>query len=108
MKATGRTRLITIERATLAQDASGQEVETWSTLAQAYAEKTDVSDSERVAASEVSANITTRFLLLWSDAYDDVNPRDRITFEGKTYDIWGAKEIGFHEGIEITATARAD
>lgn len=108
MKATGRIRLITIERATMAQDATGQDIETWATLAQVYAEKLDVSDSERIAAAEVSANITARFRLLWSEAYDDVNPKDRITFEGKTYDIFGVKEIGFHEGIEITAAARAD
>jgi len=108
MKATGRTWLITIERATAAQDETGQPVPSWATLAQAYAEKTDVSDSERIAAAEVAAEITTRFRLLWSETYATVNPKDRITVGGRTYDIFGVKEIGFREGIEITASARAE
>lgn len=31
-----------------------------------------------------------------------------LTFDGRTFDIVGIKEIGRREGIEITAAARAE
>lgn len=108
MKASGRNWLVTIERKTVTQNDFGEEVPVWNQLAQPWAEKLDVSDGERVAAAEVSATITTRFRLLWSALYSDVSPADRLSCDGRLFDIWGVKEIGFHEGIEITAAARAD
>ena len=109
MKATGRSWLLTIQRKTTTQDAFGAPVETWSTLAAGvYAEKTDVSDGERIAAAEVSASITARFRIIWSPTYANLNPTDRISCDGRTYDIWGVKEIGYREGFEITAVARAE
>lgn len=108
MQASGRDRLITIQRNTLTYDEKNQPVENWADLAQAWAEKRDVSDGERFEAARVDAQITTRFRLLWSPQIADVNPKDRIAFDGRTYDISGVKEIGRREGIEITASARAD
>lgn len=109
MRATGRNREIVIQRATVTQDtASGENVETWSTLATVWAEMLPLSDGERVKAAEVSAEITTRFRILWSSTVATVNPKDRLTFDGKTWGIWGVKPVGFNDGIEITAAARAD
>lgn len=109
MKASGRNWPITIQRATITQDAgSGENVETWATLATEYAEMLPLSDGERVKAAEVSAEITTRFRILYSPLVATVNPKDRLSFAGKTWDIWGVKPIGFNEGIEITAAARND
>jgi SPP1 family predicted phage head-tail adaptor len=109
MKATGRNREIVIQRATVTQDpGSGENVETWADLATVWAEMMPLSDGERVKAAEVSAEITTRFRILWSSTVSTVNPKDRLTFDGKTWDIWGVKELGYREGIEITASARAE
>ena len=108
MKSSGRNWLITIERKSVVQNDLGEEVETWNQLAQPYAEKVDIRDGERLAAAEVAATITTRFRVLWSAQYSDVNPADRLVCDGRTFDIWGVKEIGFHEGLEITAAARAE
>lgn len=108
MKATGRNRLITIERATTVQDEFGEPIETWATLLEVFAEAVPVSDGEKVAAAEVSATISMRFRVLYSSTIADVNPKDRISFDGRDYDIWGVKEIGRREGLEITAAARAD
>jgi SPP1 family predicted phage head-tail adaptor len=101
-------RRITLQRATTAQDDTGQEVQTWADLATVWASKRDVSDSERVAAAEVSASITTRFQIRWDTLWSDLNPKDRVACDGKTYDIFGVKELGRREGLEITAAARAD
>jgi head-tail adaptor len=109
MKATGREWTIIIERNTPTQDSgSGENVDSWEMLATTYAEKLDVSDSERVASAEVSAEISTRFRLLWSDAYSSVNPKDRIVLDERVFEIVGVKEIGRREGLEISAISRAD
>lgn len=101
-------RRITIQRATTSADAYNEPIETWATLATVWAMKRDASDSERQRASETSAEITTRFQIRYSSTVAEINPKDRISYDGKTYDIWGVKEIGRREGLEISATARAD
>lgn len=109
MPAGRRNRRIRIERATVSQNVgTGEGIEAWASVATVWAEKLDLSDRERVAAAEVSAEITTRFRILYSSTVAGVNPKDRIVFEGVTYNIWGVKEIGTREGLEITAAARAD
>lgn len=73
-----------------------------------WAEYVPITDRERLAAMEVSAEYTARFSILWSAAVAGVNPTWWIEFEGRLYNIVGAKEIGRRKGIEITAAARAD
>jgi SPP1 family predicted phage head-tail adaptor len=73
-----------------------------------WAAKADVSDGERWRAGEVAAHITTRFRVRWSLFMAGITPKDRLTCEGREYDISGLKEIGRREGIEITAAARVD
>jgi SPP1 family predicted phage head-tail adaptor len=103
-------RRITIQRATVTQNDLGEEISTWATLGPATiaAAALPVSDSEKVAAAEVSATISMRFHIRYDSAWADVSPLDRVVFEGRTFDIWGAKQLGRREGIEITAAARAD
>ena len=74
-----------------------------------FASKKDVSDGERLRASEVQATITTRFVIRWSDWAADLSPKDRLFCEGRTYDISGIKEVGERRRwLEITAATRAD
>jgi SPP1 family predicted phage head-tail adaptor len=74
-----------------------------------WAKKTDVSDAERWRAGEVSASITTRFVVRWSSFTRGITPKDRLFCEGLTYDISGIKEIeGRRQWLEITASARSD
>lgn len=102
-------RRITLLRASRAQDqGTGEEIETWSTLAEVWAAKKDVSDGERMRAAEVSAEISTRFIIRWSSAWSDLNAKDRIQYDGRFYDIFSVKEIDRRQGLEITGTARAD
>jgi SPP1 family predicted phage head-tail adaptor len=101
-------RRIVIERAALTANAFGEGVPTWAPLAEVWAHKQDVSDKERQQSAEVSAEITTRFRIRWSPDVATLNPKDRIVFDGRTFEIWGVKEIGRREGLEISATARAE
>jgi SPP1 family predicted phage head-tail adaptor len=109
IKAGELDRRITIERAAATQDpGSGHDIQSWATLATVWAKVTPVSDRERVASAQVSAEITDRFLIRWSPQVSGVSPKDRIVYGGRTYNISGVKEIDRRVGIEITAAARPD
>lgn len=102
-------RRITLERqAGTTKNGLNETVENWQLIATVWAKKHDVSDRERFASGEVSAEMTTRFQIRWSSVVKDVNPKDRLICEGRTYHILGTKEIGRREGIEISAAAEAD
>lgn len=102
-------RRITLQRFTYTVAAgSGEQVKVWADIATRWASKKDVSDSERVASAEVSAEIGTRFVVRWDSLLRDLNPKDRLVFEGRTYEIVAVKEIDRRVGIEISAIARAD
>ena len=101
-------RRISILRATVAPNAFNEPVETWSTYATVWAARRDASASESYRAGEVGAQITTRFTIRWSPAVADVNPRDRIAFDGREYNITAVRNIGRQRWREIDAVARAD
>ena len=101
-------RRITILRATVAADIFNEQVETWGTLAVVWAHAAPVMDAERQRAGETLASKSYRFTIRYSSDIADIDPRDRVTFDGRTYDVQGVKEIGRREGLEITATARAE
>lgn len=74
-----------------------------------FASKKDVSDAERLRASEVQATITTRFVIRWSNWAAGLSPKDRLFCEGRTYDISGIKEVGDRRRwLEVTTSARSD
>lgn len=108
MKAGDLDRRIAIERATETQDDFGEPIQTWATLATVWASKEDIRDTERFMAQQVGAEVTTRFQIRYSATVASVNPKDRVVYDGRVYDIAGVKEIGRREGLEITAVARAD
>ena len=108
MKAGKLDRRITLQRATVTYDALNNPVQTWATLVTVWASKSEISDSERVAAKEVGAEATKRFQIRYSTDVDDLNPKDRLTYNSETYQILGVKELGRREGFEITAVVRAD
>lgn len=109
MDSTKLDRRIRLERLTVTQDAgSGENIEVWAPLATVWASKRDVSDGERRAAAEVQAELSTRFQIRYSIEVADLNAKDRLICEGKTYAIVGTKELGRHDGIEITAAVRND
>ena len=113
MKPEAFDRRIRLERATITQDTgSGENIETWATLGpeKIWAEFKPVSDGEKVQAGEIASTLMARFTVRYDSAWSSVNPKDRLIFEGRTFDIMGAKEVaGTRRSlIEITASARAD
>jgi SPP1 family predicted phage head-tail adaptor len=109
MLASGKMdRRVTIQRAITAQDATGQVIETWSTLATVWASWRRASANETLAASELASQVTDIFETRYFAAIVDINPKDQVLFNGRTYDIADAVEIGRKIGIRITAAARSD
>jgi len=110
MTASHLDRRIQLQRATLVADDFGM-VEVWANLgAPIAAHKRDVSDSERWQAGGVQAQITTRFTVRFSSLTRDLDARDRLVCEHRTYNIVGVKEVpdSRRKFIEITAVAAND
>lgn len=99
---------IDIRRATTTANAFNEPIETWATLATVWAEAKPVLDSERLQAGQTIAQRQYRFTIRWSSVVADVNPRDRILYDGREYDIEGVKDLERNRWREITATARAE
>ncbi|RZJ01818.1 MAG: head-tail adaptor protein [Brevundimonas sp.] len=101
-------RRITIQRATVTRDEYNAEVSTWATMANVWAAYEPIKDGERFRAGERAAELSARFQIRYSSQVAGVTAEDRLTFDGKTYEIINVKEIGRREGIELTTVARGD
>lgn len=104
-------RILTIERKTTVLDDFGGETETWAPIAgleDIPASVEEIPDGEVWRAAEVSATVTTRFVIRWSPAAAGVTPLDRVKYAGRVYDISRVKELQRRRGVELTAAARAE
>lgn len=103
-------RRLTLQRFTSSQDpGSGENIETWSDLATVWANYKPVSDGEKMQAGEVSATLAARFTIRYDSAWADLSAVDRVVFEGRTFDIFGTKEVdGRRQFLEITTSARSE
>ena len=108
MDAGNLNRRIAIKRATTTLDGFNEPVNTWATIATVWASMTPVNDAERTRAGETLAQMQCRFVVRYSSITGTVDPRDRLAFDGRDFDINGVKETSRRELLEITATARAE
>lgn len=109
MTGSGRmNRRATIQRATVTRNSFNEEVETWGTLASVWIDRRDVSAAESFRAQEVGAQIGTRFTIRYSSDVADLNPRDRLTYGGLTYQITGVREKQRNRWLEVDCVARPD
>lgn len=108
MQAGKLDRRITLERFTSTRDDYNEPVKSWSTLAARSASFEPLSDGERFRAGETAATASARFVIRYSTVVADLSPLDRLVYNGATWEILHVKELGRREGIEITATVRAD
>ena len=101
-------RTVTLQRATTTQNEYGEEVQAWADLGTVQAKSQPVSDGEKLSAGEVSSTLSARFTIRYDSAWADFSAKDRLVFEGETFDVWGAKPVGRRDLIEITAAARSE
>ncbi len=110
MTATGdMDRRIQFQRAVLRDSPLGRAEDFAPHGTPVWGSRRDVTDVERARAAEVQASVTTRFVVRWSAFAADLTPKDRLTCDGREYDITGIREVGARRTfLEITASARAD
>lgn len=104
-------RRITIERATITTGGGFNESqETWDDLATLWAKRADASAAEAYRAQEVGAQISTRFTIRYSTLAATFTPKDRVRFNGETFNITAIREpVGTRrQWLEIDAVARSD
>jgi SPP1 family predicted phage head-tail adaptor len=101
-------RRITIQRATVTRNEFNEPIESWGDLTTVWAKRRDASAAEAYRAQEVGAEITARFTVRWSMIAATVNPSDRLSFEGKLYNITAVRDVGRKQWREIDAVARAE
>ena len=108
MTASALDRTVQFRRATLVDDGFGT-VEVWDDHGSpVWAMRTDIRDVERWQAGQVQASVTTRFQVRSSEFTRDIDPTDRLTCEGREFNITGVKQAGGRRQlIEITASASA-
>ena len=108
MEAGKLDRRVTLQPRLLTKDGFNADVESWPDGLTVWASYEPVKDGERLRAAETAATITARFQIRWSPDVVGLSEIDRLSFDGRSFDIVAVKEIGRREGLEISATARAE
>lgn len=93
-------RKITIQAATLTQDAAGEQVEAWATFATLYAKKVRKSANEAVTAEQMAVTKVETYQARYKAG---VTEKMQLVDKGVTYNIRAVSEIGRRAGLEITA-----
>ena len=90
-------------------DDGFQMVKTWADHGTPVsAHKQDISDGERMRADAVSATLTARFEVRSSIFSRALTAKDALTYNGVTFAIYGIKELGRNNRLEITAGSEGD
>lgn len=108
MQAGRLDRRVTIRRAVASVNEMNENVPLWTNLATVWASVVPVKDGEQYARGETLSSKLSRFTIRYSSMVADVDPRDRLIYEGREYEIHGVKEVDRRVGLEITAAARAE
>jgi SPP1 family predicted phage head-tail adaptor len=94
-------RRITLQVFTSTTDEYGEVIETWTDLAEVWAEVRPLRGVERVEAAQLAAQVDTRFTIRYRD---DLAPgRHRITYQGRRYNIQAVLELGRREALQLEA-----
>lgn len=112
--------LIIIQRRTVTQSPSGEEIETWTSLSKRWASLTVLNGAERYAGAQMIAKAQFAFIVRWSNEVADVSPNDRLIWpasaanspaditHNKIYDIFAVEPMGRNEALKLLATVRQD
>ncbi len=98
-------RIITLQRAITTQDSYGEEIKTWTDIADVWAERQQLRGEERWQAQQTVAKIEAIYRIRWKAG---LTPIDRLIDDGRIYDIQACSEIGRREGLELQVSARAE
>ena len=98
MKAGQRRCFVTVERKTGTRDADGGERIAWALVNKYWAGILPLNGSEALGAAQKQSEVTGKVVFLYPV---DLTAKDRITYEGKTYNVHAVMESRPHQ--EVTA-----
>jgi SPP1 family predicted phage head-tail adaptor len=101
-------RRITVLRSGIERDEFNNEIPTWFPLLILWAKWRPATARERLAQQEIGASVDDVFEIRWSTVAATVNPKDRLQFGDRQYDIIEANEVNRRYRIRIKASARSD
>jgi SPP1 family predicted phage head-tail adaptor len=88
---------VELQRVNVAADSHGDQVKTWSTLAEVWASIEQLSGREFVQASAAASDLTCRIRIRGRSDFT-LTPKDRVKFGLRTFDIrhvldWGDRGV---------------
>lgn len=98
MRAGRRDRLIRIERIIVTKDSAGADVETWTLLANEWAEYLPMRGKEIIAAQQRLGESVAVFRILFRD---DITRKHRIVMDGVAFEINNIDPIKRRTGLEL-------
>jgi SPP1 family predicted phage head-tail adaptor len=105
MRAGQFDRRITIQRQSITQSDSGEEIVTWVDVATVWARKIENRGEERFASQQFIGHAVKTFQIRWSTLVAELTIEHRIVFDGRTFDITDIRELARREGIEFDCYA---
>ncbi len=93
-----RDRLITIQTRTTAQNANGEDIETWSAFSTQWVSINPLSGSEYVYAKQISSTVTHQVELLYVAG---VTTTMRIAYGSRTLFIESVLELDRRAGLRL-------
>lgn len=98
-------RVVELQHRSLSSaNVHGEQVESFTTYAAVWAQKLEGGGREAFVAQTTYASTDMRFRIRHRT---DVLVTDRVSYDGRTFDILGINEIGRREGLELFVRAAA-
>lgn len=91
-------RVLHIKRLTTIRNSYGESIETWTSIAVTRAQRIESTASDFLRAEGMGEEILTVYRCRWRS---DVTLDDRITEDGKDFEIVELTEIGRRHGLEL-------
>lgn len=108
MRAGKLNRRVTIQRKSITQSDSGEEIITWEDVATVWAGLKFERGSERFAIKQIVGQSVVTFQVRWSRTVSELTSEHQILFDGREFDVQDVREIDRRVGIEIDALVRSE
>jgi SPP1 family predicted phage head-tail adaptor len=102
MRAGDMDRRVTIEKRTVTTGPFNEQIVTFITLAEVWAEVRQQGGAEFLRAEAITAERRVVFRVRWLAG---VSALDRVVHQGRAHNITEAREVGRREGLELYAVA---
>lgn len=98
-------RVAILREQEIGRDAVNQPILEWVTIATVWGQLAPDRGGERIEAQQLTGAENATFRIGYRG---DLTVKDRVTCEGRSWDIRSVREIGRRVGTEFDVTARAD